>query len=145
MKNSMLKRRIARMAVPACAAFLLGGTFVSCSDDLLTGQPSWLGESIYEELESGRHGNFSETLKLINAQDEDYASVLRKTGSKTLFVADDAAWAEFYKNNPWGVKSIEDMTDAQKKLLFKANMINSAYLVEPTSLSRVVVCVVPHQ
>ena len=130
MKNSMLKRRIARMAVPACAAFLLGGTFVSCSDDLLTGQPSWLGESIYEELESGRHGNFSETLKLINAQDEDYASVLRKTGSKTLFVADDAAWAEFYKNNPWGVKSIEDMTDAQKKLLFKANMINSAYLVE---------------
>ena len=130
MKNSMLKRRIARWAVPVCAAFVMGGGLSSCSDDLLVGQPSWLGESIYEELESGRHGNFSETLKLINAQDEDYASVLRKTGSKTLFVADDAAWAEFYKNNPWGVKSIEDMSDAQKKLVFKANMINSAYLVE---------------
>ncbi|MBP1530568.1 MAG: hypothetical protein ILA39_00370 [Bacteroidaceae bacterium] len=130
MKNSNLKRRIARWAVPVCTAFVLGGVSTSCSDELLTGQPSWLGESIYEELESGRHGNFTETLKLINAQDEDYASVLRKTGSKTLFVADDAAWAEFYKNNPWGVKSIEGMTDAQKKLIFKANMINSAYLVE---------------
>ena len=130
MKNSMLKRRIARWAVPVCAAFVMGGGLSSCSDDLLVGQPSWLGESIYEELESGRHGNFSETLKLINAQDEDYASVLRNTCSKTLFVADDAAWAEFYKNNPWGVKSIEDMSDAQKKLVFKANMINSAYLVE---------------
>ena len=128
MKNCMLKRRIARVAVPVCAAFLLGGVTTSCSDDLLTGQPSWLGESIYEELEA--RGNFTETLKLINAQDEDYASVLRKTGSKTLFVADDAAWAEFYKSNPWGAKSIEDLTDAQKKLLFKANMINSAYLVE---------------
>ena len=129
MKNSILKPKITRVVGSACAAFLLGGVLVtSCSDDLLTGQPSWLGESIYDELD--RRGNFTETLKLINAQDEDYASVLKKTGSKTLFVADDAAWAEFYKNNPWGVTSVESMTNAQKKLLFKSNMINSAYLVE---------------
>lgn len=128
MKNSMLKPRIARVVGSACAAFLLTGVFTSCSDDLLTGQPSWLGESIYDELKS--RGNFTETLKLIEAQDEDYTSVLQKTGSKTLFVADDAAWAKFYQNNPWGVTSIEDMTTAQKSLLFKGNMINSAYLVE---------------
>jgi hypothetical protein len=42
MKNSMLKRRIARVAVPVCAAFLLGAGMTSCEDDLLTGQPSWL-------------------------------------------------------------------------------------------------------
>ena len=99
-----------------------------CTDDLLTGQPSWLGESIYQELE--RRGNFTETLKLINAQSEDYATVLRKTGSRTLFAANDEAWKEFYANNPWGVKSIEEMTEAQKRLIFKANMIKSAYLVE---------------
>ena len=128
MKNSILKRRITRWVLPACTAFLTLGVVTSCSDDLLTGMPSWLGESIYDELES--RGNFKETLKLINAQDEDYASVLRKTGSKTMFVADDEAWAQFYANNPWGVTSIEEMTEAQKKLLFKANMINSAYLVE---------------
>ena len=127
MKNSMLKRGVTRLLIPVCSIFLLNG-LTSCSDDLLEGQPSWLGGSIYEELE--RRGNFTETLKLINAQDEDYASVLKKTGSKTLFVADDAAWAKFYQNNPWGVTSIEGMTPAQKKLIFKANMINSAYLVE---------------
>ena len=140
MENSILKRskrlaacvadgaRITYAVIPVCAAFLLGGLTTSCSDDLLTGQPSYLGESIYEELE--HRGNFTETLKLINAQDEDYASVLKKTGSKTLFAADDAAWQRFYANNPWGVTSLEDMTNAQKKLIFKANMINSAYLVE---------------
>ena len=124
----MFKRKITRLAIPACTAILLSGSLSSCSDDLLTGQPSWLGESIYNELE--RRGNFKETLKLINAQDEDYASVLKKTGSKTLFVADDEAWAEFYKSNPWGITSMETMTPTQKKLIFKSNMVNSAYLVE---------------
>jgi len=128
MKNSILKRSLTRSASLSCAAILFAGMLASCEDDLLTGTPQWLGSSIYEELEE--RGNFTETLKLINAQDEDYASVLKKTGSKTVFVADDDAWAAFYKNNPWGVTSIDNMTLAQKKLLFKSNMINSAYLVE---------------
>lgn len=128
MKNSILKRRLNRLSGTVGTVLLLGAVCTSCSDDLLTGTPSWLGESIYQELEN--RGTFTETLKLINAQSEDYASVLSKTGSKTLFVADDAAWKEFYKNNPWGVTSIDQMSEAQKKLLFKANMISSAYLVE---------------
>lgn len=128
MKNSMLKRRIARMAVPVCAAFLLGAGMTSCEDDLLTGQPSWLGESIYDELE--KRGNFTQTLKLIQAQDEDYVTLLKKTGSKTLFVADDEAWQRLYENNPWGVKSIDEMSEAQKKVLFKSNILTSAYLLE---------------
>lgn len=128
MKNSNLRRGMTHVACSAFAVALMGGFMTSCQDDLLTGQPEWLGESIYAELES--RGNFTQTLKLINAQDEDYASVLKKTGSKTLFVADDASWEKFFQNNPWGVKSIDEMTEAQKKLLFKSNMINSAYLVE---------------
>lgn len=128
MKHSNLKLRFARLAGSVSAVFLLGGIMTSCQDELLTGQPSWLGESIYAELES--RGNFTETLKLINAQSEDYASVLKKTGSRTLFVADDAAWARFYQNNPWGVKSLDQMSEAQKRLVFKGNMIKSAYLVE---------------
>ncbi len=100
----------------------------SCSDDLLTGVPSWLGESVMEELES--RGNFTETIKLIQAQSEDYESVLRKTGSKTVFVADDESWEAFFKNNSWGAKSIEDLTESQKRLLFKGNMIDSPYLLE---------------
>ncbi len=128
MENSILKRRITRFLRYSFALLLLGAVTAGCQDDLLVGTPSWLGESIYDELE--QRGNFTETLKLINAQDEDYTSVLQKTGSKTLFVADDAAWQKFYESNAWGITSIDDMTEAQKKLIFKANMINSAYLVE---------------
>ncbi len=130
MKNGILRRRLTHIAGSASAVILLGGMLTGCKDDLLTGMPDWLGSSIYEELES--RGNFTETLKLINdeAQGGDYASVLRKTGSKTLFVADDDAWKEFYKSNPWGVTCYEDLSVAQKKLLFKGNMINSAYLLE---------------
>lgn len=139
MKNSNSKRRLPLYGSLLGSVILMSGMFTSCKDDLLTGQPSWLGESIYEELQS--RGNFTETLKLINAQtvydkesglrvDAGYANVLSKTGSKTLFVANDEAWKEFYANNPWGVKSLAEMSDAQKALIFGGNMINSAYLVE---------------
>ncbi len=128
MKNSILRRRITRYAGSACAVFLVGLGLTGCSDDLLTGTPSWLHDNIYAELE--QRGNFKETLKLINAQDEDYASILQRTGSKTVFAADDDAWKRFYENNSWGITSIETMTEAQKKLLFKSNVINSAYLVD---------------
>ncbi len=129
MKNGIQKRRIVRFLRSFGALLLLlGGLCAACQDDLLVGTPSWLGESIYDELE--QRGDFTETLKLIDIQDEDYVSVLQKTGSKTLFVADDDAWQRFYASNTWGITSLDNMTDAQKKLLFKANMINSAYLVE---------------
>jgi|GEM_PF-285412 len=132
MKNGILKRRLTHIAGSASAVILLGGMLTSCKDDLLTGMPDWLGSSIYEELES--RGNFTQTLKLINDLDEEtgsgYAKMLGLTGSKTVFAADDDSWAEFYKNNSWGVKSYDELSLAQKKLLFKSNMINSAYLVE---------------
>lgn len=129
MKKSVLRRSFLGLGVPLWAAFIAGGgALSSCSDDLLTGQPSWLGSSIYEELE--QRGNFKQTLELINAQSEDYATVLRQTGSRTLFVADDEAWARWFQSNPWGVRSIGEMTEAQRRLAFKGNMITSAYLVE---------------
>jgi hypothetical protein len=46
-----------------------------------------------------------------------YREVLNKTGSKTLFVADDAAYERFFKKNDWGVRSYEGLSTAQKKLL----------------------------
>jgi len=132
MKNGILKRRLTHIAGSASAVILLGGILTSCEDDLLTGMPDWLGSSIYEELES--RGNFTQTLKLINDLDEEtgsgYAKMLGLTGSKTVFAADDDSWDQFYKSNLWGVKSYDELTLAQKKLLFKSNMINSAYLVE---------------
>ncbi len=51
MKGSNIKSKMGRFTYSACALFFAGGLLVSCEDELLTGMPSWLGSSIYEELE----------------------------------------------------------------------------------------------
>ncbi len=102
--------------------------FSSCKDDYHYDdeEPGWLGESIYDELES--RDSFSVYLKMIN--DLGYTNVMQKTGSKTLLVASDAAFDRFFKDNEWGVSSYEDLKEGQKKLIFKYCMINNAYLIE---------------
>ncbi len=115
--------------------FLMLGTgmiFSSCQDDLLEDSyPKWLGSSVYGELENRK--DFTYTLKLID--DLEYAEVLKKTGSKTVFVADDAAWNRFFNggDNPWGVSSYADLSHAQKRWIFDNSMINAAYLAERLS------------
>ncbi len=131
MDNSILKRRLAKRAGYACAAILLLGgsmSISSCKDDLLTGTPEWLGSSIYEELEE--RGQFTQTLALINdpdLSDTNYPDMLRRTGSMTLFVADDAAWGRFLAKR--GVSSVNELSKAEKKILLKSAMINNAYLI----------------
>ncbi len=101
--------------------------FTACDDYPFDDkEPDWLGASIYDYLKNDK--NFTVFTKLI--EDLEYTEVLGKTGSKTLFVADDNAFKEFYANNQWGVKSYNDFTDAQKKLILNFSMINNAYLVE---------------
>ena len=104
-----------------CAAGL--GMF-SCSDryNLDEDQPSGL-DNIYGYMK-GR-GNFTNYLHLID--DLGQAEILSKTGSKTMFIADDAAFAEFFKDNEWGVTKYEDLSLAQKKLLLNTSMIDNPY------------------
>lgn len=127
MKSKTMKHLFCRSAFAAC----LMGTAVmwqSCEDENLTGQPSWLGNSIYERLQE--EGNYTTTLKLID--DLGLTEVLSHTGSKTLFVADDAAFEEWFRTNDWGVRSYEELrqSPAKQKLLFNSSMVNNAYLVE---------------
>ena len=132
MQNSILKRRLAKHASYACAALLLFGGSVgllSCEDNLLTGTPTWLGSSIYEELES--RGTFTQTLALINDPDlseTNYPDLLRRSGSMTLFVAEDAAWNRYLAAR--GLSSVSQLPKSEKKNLLKAAMINNAYLIE---------------
>lgn len=98
----------------------------SCDNSDLEGQPEWLGNSIYERLQEG--GNYTTILRLID--DLDYALVMKETGSKTLFAADDQAFSQWFQNNEWGVRSYEKLSLAQKKLLLNSAMVNNAYLVE---------------
>ena len=121
--------RIRRVGAKAFLGLaLLSGTWMiqSCEQDVLEGQPEWLGNSIYARLEE--YGNYQTTLRLIN--DLGQKDVLNETGSKTLFVADDAAYEEFFRNNPWGVRSYDQLTTAHKKLLLNSAMVNNAYLIE---------------
>lgn len=113
-----------------CVVSICGG-ISSCKDDytLDNSNPTWLGSSIYEYLQ--QKGDYENFVKLID--DLKYAEVLGRTGSKTLFVANDSAFNVFYQNNIWGVHSYDELTLSQKKLLLNSAMINNAYLLEMMS------------
>lgn len=108
------------------------GVLLSCSEyDLDERTPDGWGASIYSWLDD--QGNYTNTVRLIN--ELGYREVLAKTGSKTLFVADDAAYQRFFENNPWGVSSYEQLSESQKKLLLRGSMIDNS--MQLSSLSSV--------
>lgn len=128
-----MKNRFSKMGKSLLGAMCLlstCGITYSCSDDydLDETMPSFLGGSIYDELKSGRSGNFSTVVRLID--DLKYTDVLSKTGSKTLFVADDDAYKKFFENNSWGVTKYEDLSTAQKSILLYGSMLNNADVLE---------------
>ena len=129
-----MNKRFWKLGKHAARAFFLlalCGTTYSCKDDYIydDGNPSWLGSSIYEYLES--QGDYTNFVRLID--DLEYKEVLARTGSKTIFVANDDAFNAFYKDNAWGVSSYDQLTRNQKKLLLNSVMINNAYLLEMMS------------
>jgi len=79
--------------------------------------------SIYDYLKTD--GHFNSTVRLID--DLNYTATLSQTLNKTLFVANDSAFIEFFKNNKWGVTSYGQLTVAQKKYLLLFSMMNNAY------------------
>ena len=121
-----------------CLAVISGG-FLSCNDrfplDDEGNYPSWLGSSVYEQLKNPNPevltGTFNNYVRLI--EDMGYAETLGKTGSKTVFAANDEAFERFYANNAWGVRKYEDLTEAMKKQLLYSSMLDNAILVEMLS------------
>jgi len=128
MKCNTILEQGRSVALAACALLIGASVMQSCKDDdlILTGQPSWLGNSIYERLQD--EGTYKYTLRLIDDLGE--TDVLSHTGSRTLFVAADSAYEAWFKNNKWGVSKYEDLTLPQKKLLLRNSMIDNAYLLE---------------
>ena len=129
-----------------CFSFaLICGGFMACTDDYDLDDPgnypSWLGGSIYEALKNPSSlqvsdkvilsGTFTNYLRLID--DLGYGETLSRTGSKTVFPANDEAFERFYANNLWGVKRYEDLTLSMKKQLLNASMLDNALLVEMLS------------
>lgn len=98
-------------------------------------KPASLGGSIYAELKNPNQnyltGTFNTYLRLVD--DLNYSSTLSRTGSKTVFPANDEAFERFFQNNKWGVSSYEGLSTSQKKLLLYSSMIDNALLVSMLS------------
>lgn len=100
-------------------------------------KPNWLGESIYKELQNpseqaGLKGSFKYYLRLID--DLGYHETLSRTGSKTVFPANDEAFDKFFASGTWqGVSCYDDLSIAQKKMLLYGSMLDNALLVEMLS------------
>ncbi len=116
-------------------SLLLTGLMTSCvekNEEVPADEkPSWLGGSIYQELKNPNPealtGTFNTYLRLVD--DLDYAEILDRTGSKTVFPANDEAFERFFSNNNWGVSSYDQLTESQKKLLLYSSMLDNALLV----------------
>ena len=122
----------------------------ACKDEFILDdeKPSWLNSSIYESLE--QKGNFRTYLKLLADKDvnpegvRSLTDVLSRTGSKTVFVANDSAWDAFFaanaqlpEANPWHyATSYENLSQAQKKLLIHTSMLNNAIVMENLASSQ---------
>ena len=126
-------RRSRRWLLAAGVLLLSGGAFLSCSEyDLDERTPDLSGGgglSIYGWL--NEQGNYTNTVRLI--EDLGYHEVLAKTGSKTLFVADDEAYERFYRNNAWGVANYNQLSTSQKRMLLFGSMIDNSYQVQDLS------------
>ena len=126
------------------------GLLYACKDEYLLDdeKPSWLNSSVYESLQ--QRGNFNTYLKLLGDKDVNpenvrpLTDVLSRTGSKTVFVANDDAWEAFFKSNaqlpekdPWHTAtSYENLSVSQKKLLIHTSMLNNAIVMENLASSQ---------
>ena len=122
----------------ALMAFLGVFALASCEQyDLDERMPEWLGSSIYDYLQEEGYDTY---VKLID--DLGYHDVMSKTGSKTLFVADEEAVERFfstgYFKNADGtpVKNYAELSLAQKKMLLYGSMLNNVYQVAMLSSSQ---------
>ena len=122
-----------------CFPLICVGLLTACVDKNeevdADSMPEWLHGSIYETLQNpqsnGLDGTFTYYLRL--ADDLNYKETLSRTGSKTVFPANDSAFVRFFQSNKWGVTSYDQLSQAQKKLLFYNSMLDNALLASMLS------------
>ena len=139
----MFKHRLTKFGVSSLfAMFMLfaGGSLQSCKDWLDVypyddpGDPEWLGASVYDFLKEGTPNHtYACYVAIIDSLGEEES--LAHTGSKTLFVADDAAFERFFNggNNVWGITSVGEMSKAQMKTILYGSMLDNAMLLDMLS------------
>lgn len=112
------------------ALFMLSlSGLMACGDDYIydNEEPKWLGANMYDYMKA--QGNYTTYLALIDQL--GYGETLSRTGSKTLFPADDAAFDRYFKaigSTTTGPEAIRQMSDGGRRRLFNSSMLNMAYL-----------------
>lgn len=138
MKQKSSKANHSRFLGIVCMTAVVVFGLSSCRPDydLDTTMPANLGSSIYEFLQDEGYDTY---VRLI--EDLNYKDVLAKTGSKTLFVADEEAVQRFYQSGTFKkadgtpVSCYEDLSIAQKKMILFGSMLNNVYQVAMLSSS----------
>lgn len=114
--------------------------FGSCRDPYILDdqEPEWLGASIYDYLKEHKDANgkndFTYYVRIIDAC--NYAEVLGRTGSKTMFVCYDSEFEKYFEQNRQsgkGPKSFEEFTPEQLNQIMEYSMVNEANLIETMS------------
>lgn len=121
-------KRIKWMGHTALIMLSLSG-LMACGDDYIydNGEPKWLGANIYDYMKS--EGNYTTYLELIDQL--GYGETLKRTGSKTLFPANDEAFDRYFKaigSTTTGPEAIRQMSESGRRRLFNSSMLNMAYL-----------------
>ena len=142
--NSLTNRSGLVRWVVLSVSVMLGVSSCKPDYDLDTHFPEWLGTSVYQTLQDGFEGEggkfyrFSYYVRLIDTLNQK--KVLDKTGSKTLFVADDEAFERFFgpdcpfrKADGTGVTKFEELSVAQMKMILNGSMLNNVYQVAALS------------
>ena len=108
--------------------FLLVFTGLSCNNsyEYLERSPDWIGDNIYSTLQ--KDGRFDTYLELLARMDSSYIEVLRRTGSRTLFVPTDSAFAAFFSDNPYGFAGPADMSTKLIKNYLSFYTLENAYV-----------------
>jgi uncharacterized surface protein with fasciclin (FAS1) repeats len=117
-----MNRRIFSLSLRCGWLLAAAGAFVACEDyDLDEKLPPGFGETVNSYLQEGNYTDFARLVRELG-----YEDALSGRSSKTLFAADDEAFARFYASNKWGVHSYDELTLAQKKMLLYSAMIDNS-------------------
>lgn len=110
-------------AYPMLLAAVALGTLSSCQDDYDLDEklPPNFGMTLMGYLEQNGYENYRRLV-----EDLGYQEALSGATLKTLFAANDEAFARFYASNTWGVRSYDDLSLAQKKMLLYSSMLDNS-------------------
>lgn len=123
MKN---KRRI----LLACACVAMGASvFTGCKDDYIYDDqlPTWLNGSLYSYFD--QNGEYKAYKALID--DLGYADILDRTGTLTLFPANDEAFARYFSalgKSGDVAQLVHGLPESTKKYLYNSSALNMTYL-----------------